>query len=199
MLSSKACHPPCSLTVPHHSPVLTEPSWKDHLHTPDVLRQDWLFDTGSLTRRLIALSNDRFTVQPISEGWGALRADECTALGLSVGAAGWVREVYLRGAGQPWVFARSVAGQQALHDDGFSLATLGARSLGELLFVDGGFSRGPLYVSHYPVHWMPKPRPLLTPVARRSRFDRGGLGILVTEVFLPEFWAILPHPSTEMP
>jgi chorismate--pyruvate lyase len=127
-----------------------------------------------------------------------LRDDECAALGLPQGTTGWVREVYLSGRGQPWLFARSVAGQQALKHDGFPLASLGSRSLGELLFVNGGFSRGPIEVGQYPARWLPGAEAATDPWARRSRFDRGGLGVLVTEVFLPEFWAMLLD-STETP
>jgi chorismate--pyruvate lyase len=184
--------------VPHHTPALRGPFWKDRLDFNDPLRQNWLFDPGSLTRRLTRLSADSFAVVPATEGWAALREDECSALGLPLGATGWVREVYLSGNGQPWVFARSVAGQQALKQDGFPLAALGSRSLGELLFVNGGFSRGPIEVCHYPAQWLPGAQLEVEPWARRSRFDRGGLGILVTEVFLPEFWAMLPNP-TETP
>ncbi|MGH8466459.1 MAG: chorismate--pyruvate lyase family protein, partial [Pseudomonas sp.] len=64
---------------------------------------DWLFDEGSLTRRLTRLSADHFSVTPLYEGWQPLRDDECQALELPSGSEGWVREVYLRGHGQAWV------------------------------------------------------------------------------------------------
>eukprot|EP01030_Chromulinospumella_sphaerica_P008142 gene8142-7968_t len=86
------------------------------LPTPPAL--DWLFDEGSLTRRLTHLSNDGFSVTPLYEGWQPLRDDECAALDLPVASIGWVREVYLRGHGQAWVFARSVAARSALQGDG---------------------------------------------------------------------------------
>lgn len=198
MLSSMACQPPCPDTVPHHNNAPGAPSWRRDLELTDPLRQEWLLDTGSLTRRLTRLSGDSFRIIPASEGWATLRDDECAALGLDPGATGWVREVYLSASGQPWVFARSVAGQEALKQDGFPLAALGSRSLGELLFVNGGFSRGPIDVGRYPAAWLPSGSTEAAPWARRSRFDRGALGILVTEVFLPEFWAMLPRP-TEAP
>lgn len=195
MLSSKACQPPCSHTVPHFTHASREPSWKERLDSADTTQQRWLSDTGSLTRRLTHVAEGNFKVTPISEGWAVLRDDECAALGLPLGARGWVREVHLRGHDQPWVFARSVAGQQALMEDGFPIDALGTRSLGELLFVDGGFSRGPIKACHYPRHWVPGLPLQAAPLARRSRFERGALGLLVTEVFLPEFWATLPDPK----
>lgn len=196
MLSSNARPPPCCHTVPHPNPASSEPSWKDRLEPADALRQNWLLETGSLTRRLTKLSTDSFAVVPAHEDWALLRDDECVALGLPAGSTGWVREVYLNGNGRPWVFARSVAGQQALKQDGFPLVALGSRSLGELLFVNGGFSRGPIEVGHYPPDWLPGMQVAEAPWARRSRFDRGSLGILVTEVFLPELWALLDPTET---
>jgi chorismate-pyruvate lyase len=93
------------------------------------LTLDWLFDEGSLTRRLTGLSSDSFSVTPLCEGWQPLRDDECAALDLPQASIGWVREVYLRGHGQPWVFARSVASRSALQGDGLHMDELGSRSL----------------------------------------------------------------------
>src|SRR3546814_15064369 len=61
---------------------------------------------------------------------------------------GWVREVYLRGHDQPWVFARSVAARSALQGDGLQMDELGSRSLGELLFCDQAFQRRAIEVCH---------------------------------------------------
>ncbi|MDP1276635.1 chorismate lyase, partial [Klebsiella pneumoniae] len=85
---------------------------------PAPLTLNWLFNENSLTRRLTWLSNDGFSVTPLFEGWQPLRDDECAALNLAPTTVGWVREVYLRGHGQPWVFARSVASRSALQGDG---------------------------------------------------------------------------------
>ena len=110
---------------------------------PDASILDWLFDEGSLTRRLIHLSNDAFSVSPMFEGWQTLRADECAALDLADGSEGWVREVYLRGHGEAWVFARSVAARSALQGDGLHMDELGSRSLGNCCSATKPFSVGP--------------------------------------------------------
>ena len=163
---------------------------------PDASTLDWLFDEGSLTRRLIHLSNDAFSVSPMFEGWQPLRADECTALDLADGSEGWVREVYLRGHGQAWVFARSVASRSALQGDGLHMDELGSRSLGELLFCDQAFTRQAIEVCRYPRQWLPNVDQADGLWARRSRFDRGALSVLVAEVFLPGFWqALHDHPE----
>ncbi|EKT4521467.1 chorismate lyase [Pseudomonas putida] len=155
----------------------------------------WLFDEGSLTRRLVHLSQGHFAVDPLFEGWQPLRDDECQALGLAPGAEGWVREVYLRGHSQPWVFARSVASRSALERGGLDLETLGSRSLGELLFCDQAFVRHPIEVCRYPQGWLPPAVADDGLWGRRSRFERDNLDVLVAEVFLPELWRVAKEES----
>lgn len=163
---------------------------------PDAPTLDWLFDEGSLTRRLIRLSNDAFSVTPLFEGWQPLRDDECAALALAPGSEGWVREVYLRGHGEAWVFARSVAARSALQGDGLHMDELGSRSLGELLFCDQAFERRAIEVCHYPQEWLPMACRASDLWGRRSRFDRGALSVLVAEIFLPTLWlAARAHPE----
>lgn len=152
------------------------------------VQQRWLFDDGSLTRRLQDLSLDRFSVTPLLEGWQPLRDDECAALRIDRGSEGWVREVYLRGADRPWVFARSVAARSALEGSGVDLTQLGSRSLGELLFSDSAFTRGELQACVYPAAWLPAEVCAQALWARRSCFSRGELGVLVAEIFLPALW-----------
>jgi chorismate--pyruvate lyase len=160
------------------------------------LTLDWLFDEGSLTRRLTGLSNDGFSVAPLFEGWQPLRDDECAALDLPLASIGWVREVYLCGHAQPWVFARSVASRSALQGDGLHMDELGSRSLGELLFCDRAFTRRAIEVCHYPRQWLPTADQVDGLWARRSRFDRGTLSVLVAEIFLPSLWhAVHDHPE----
>ncbi|EMX6257476.1 chorismate lyase [Pseudomonas aeruginosa] len=154
--------------------------------SPTVL--DWLFDEGSLTRRLTALADGAFRVEPLLEGWQTLRDDECQGLDVPTGSSGWVREVYLHGHDRPWVFARSVAARNALEGSGFDLALLGTRSLGELLFSDSAFERGPIEVCRYPAAGLPAEVRAEGLWGRRSRFSRGALGVLVAEVFLPSLW-----------
>lgn len=158
------------------------------LPEPTAQERDWLFNEDSLTRRLTALSDEGFSVLPLNEGWQPLRSDECAALDVAQHSQGWVREVYLRGHAQPWVFARSVAARDALQDTGMDLQHLGSRSLGELLFSDQAFARSALQVCRYPAAWLPADSRNASLWARRSCFRRGALGVLVAEVFLPDFW-----------
>ncbi|WP_332764072.1 chorismate--pyruvate lyase family protein [Pseudomonas koreensis] len=184
MQHSNACPAPLWLTQSRLSP------------RPDSLTLDWLFDEGSLTRRLTRLSCDGFSVTPLFEGWATLRSDECAALELAERSEGWVREVYLRGHGEAWVFARSVASRGALQGDGLHMDELGSRSLGELLFCDQAFQRRAIEVCHYPEDWLPVDVKAPELWGRRSRFDRGALSVLVAEIFLPSLWsAARAHPE----
>lgn len=165
--------------------------WVD-MPAPVVL--EWLFHEDSLTRRLTRLSHDGFSVTPLFEGWQPLRADECAALNLPDGSEGWVREVYLLGHGEKWVFARSVAARAALEKDGLHMDELGTRSLGELLFSDLAFARGPCRFANTPLSGCRKritaqDSGVVAPVSREA------LGILVAEVFLPTVWRAIDAAS----
>ena len=161
--------------------------------TPSPELNAWLFDQNSLTQRLSALCQIGFVVQPLNEGWQSLSLDECAALNLAPHSIGWVREVFLCDGSQPWVFARSVAGQAELQQANFDLSQLGSRSLGQLLFNEQAFSRGPLQICQLSVRQLPVVAQQQSAGqqlvwARRSCFKKDSLGVLVAEVFLPKFW-----------
>jgi chorismate--pyruvate lyase len=196
MLSSPPV-PPTSLVIVPHTVLAQPQQWQTAAQlqpAPTTVEQQWLFDQESLTRRLTQLSHDDFSVTPLQEGWQTLRGDETHALGVPDQSQGWVREVFLRGNGQPWVFARSVASRSALQDSGLALDTLGSRSLGELLFSDHAFLRGELEACRYPAVWLPETVRSEHLWARRSCFRRNNLAVLVAEVFLPSFWQAIKQP-----
>ncbi|MND49335.1 Chorismate pyruvate-lyase [compost metagenome] len=114
---------------------------------------------------------------------------------MPLNSEGWVREVYLRGHGQAWVFARSVAARSALESGGLDMEALGSRSLGELLFCDQAFTRRAIEVCHYPSAWLPAIDASNALWGRRSRFDRAALSVLVAEVFLPSLWQAAEIPG----
>ncbi|ORC59015.1 chorismate--pyruvate lyase [Pseudomonas floridensis] len=176
------------------NPAFTTPVWLERdrlIDAPEPVILDWLFNQDSLTRRLDRLSDGGFSVIPLFEGWQPLRDDECVALALPKASEGWVREVYLLGNGNRWVFARSVADRSALSKGGLQMDALGSRSLGELLFSDPAFDRGQLEVCRYPENRLPPADSTEGLWARRSRFSRGPLSVLVAEVFLPSFMSVI--------
>jgi len=150
---------------------------------------DYLLDPGSLTQRLVEVSDGRFGVTPLCEREAVLLRSECTALHLPLGSRGWVREVYLNGQGVPWVFARTVIPEAVQSSTGLDFRALGDQSIGPWLFGELDFRRGAIELCRYEDS-VDDGQLAASPLwARRSRFERGDLGILVSEVFLPTFWA----------
>lgn len=167
-----------------------------HWHTTpthSAALNDWLFAEDSLTQRLTAVCRTEFRVQLLNEGWQTLSDSECAALNTPNNSCGWVREVFLCDGLQPWVFARSLASQTALQAAEFDISQLGNRSLGELLFSDPAFKRGVMQISQVPSAQLPLVAQQRATTAqhlwaRRSCFQKNALGVLVAEVFLPQFW-----------
>ncbi len=152
-----------------------------------------LLDRGSLTRRLIALSQGDFRVRLDRVAWGAPFAREACSLGLRAREAALLREVTLMCHERAAVFARSVMPRRTLQGRYRRLRHLGTRPLGELLFTDRHVVRGPTRI--FPV----RPGDALYAGAlrraarasprfwgRSSLFYIGGEPLLVTEIFLSD-------------
>ncbi|NIB39449.1 chorismate lyase [Pseudomaricurvus alkylphenolicus] len=178
---------------------------------PPQLHQ-WLSDGGSLTARLVAHSQGQFAVQVLSQRWGRCHLSEANALGIAPRARVLVREVILRGKGQPWVYARSILPWQSLTGPLRRLRRFDAQPLGGWLFRQPSLQRHPMQASCFAPgdkrlgralkeqlsEW-----PLTKPLwGRRSVFSVYGKPLLVGEVFLPDFVATLapkdPPPQLEL-
>jgi chorismate--pyruvate lyase len=151
----------------------------------------WLTDHGSLTRRLQAHA-PRFRVERLSQAIGRPHRDEGHMLGLPPRHHALIREVLLKDADTPLVFAHSVIPLDGLVGPWTALAGLGNKPLGAALFSNPRVGRHaleykrvdrrhPLYAGAAR-HLAEPPRALW---ARRSRFTLEDHPILVTEVFLP--------------
>jgi len=161
-------------------------------HVPAAL-SDWLLDRGSLTRRVVQSCPGRFRVEVRRQAWGRPLPGERRLLGLRRGAVALVREVELRCAERPWVFARTLIPPAALRGDGRRLARLRDRPLGAVLFADPGVRRDRVEVAllmpHHPLFQRAAAGVLPTPPllwARRTLFLMEGRQLLVNEIFLPE-------------
>lgn len=145
-----------------------------------------LVSTDSITACLRRLCRE-LTVELLWQGESELSADEQQWLGAS--ARGWVREVCLRGDGQPWLLARSVAPLTAVGLVN-GLRQLGDAPLGDWLFGAQAARRRrlqplpaavamPLLVSAPATLW-----------GRRSLFvDEQGESLLVSE------WLLAAYPG----
>lgn len=152
----------------------------------------WLFDTASLTQRLIAACSGTFRVEVVAQSWRRPMRNEAFALRLRADAYVLVREVHLRCAEVPWVYARTVIPRATLVGPNRRLAHLHARSLGAVLFADPSMQRREVEIARL------SPADKLYPQAsqalgsrpaelwgRRTQYSLGGRPLLVSEIFLP--------------
>jgi len=165
------------------------PRWQAHAPlTIPLPWRPWLLDQGSLTARLVAASGGNFRVEVLAQALRQPSGEERTALGLPERQVALVREVLLRGRGEPWVYARSVVPLAVLRGRYGFLRRLGTKPLGALLFRDAGIRRGAIAVTQ-----RRPPRFLLTAAdeplswVRRSLFFVDQQPLLVAEMFLPGF------------
>ncbi|VAX14279.1 Chorismate--pyruvate lyase [hydrothermal vent metagenome] len=153
---------------------------------------DWLFDRGSLTRRLQMACPQDFRVELVEQGWQRPMLNEAMRLGVSPDRLALVRQVYLFCHARPVVYARTVIPLSTLSGAERHLACLGTRPLGAVLFASPNMSRDEVEVACI----RPAQR-IFTPATqmlasepdaiwgRRSVFYLSHKPLLVSEVFLP--------------
>ncbi|MFK5914169.1 MAG: chorismate lyase [Woeseiaceae bacterium] len=174
---------------------ISEPVWRHRDMLMQRIPEDisfWLFDEGSLTRKIIQHCNSRFSVKVLSQQWQRPMLNEAHRLGVHPEHHALIREVLLYCDNQPWVFARSVLPRITLTGRRRFLGKLGSRPLGEILFSDPNIEREALEVAEIKInqrmyqcataHMNNKPNSLW---ARRSVFYLHKKPLLVNEVFLP--------------
>jgi chorismate--pyruvate lyase len=142
------------------------------------------------------LNRGRFEVQRLRQDWQAPSPSERRLLDLGPRQIALVREALLLLAGQPVVFARSVFPYASLTGSLAHLRRLQNRSLGAILFRHPGIHRSPFELARIDGRsdYLPQAQRQDAPAwGRRCRFETGGRGLLVTEVFLENFipWSSL--------
>jgi chorismate--pyruvate lyase len=151
-------------------------------------------DRGSLTQRLLVLSNHRFGVRILCQGVAVPRESERRVLALAPRRLALIREVVLSGVDEPWVYARSVLPLSSLSGELRHWRKLDARPLGARLFDRPDLGRGALEIGCVAVNSALAGRLGFGPEnllwGRRSVFTVGGKPLLVSEVFLPAFPAV---------
>lgn len=168
-----------ALTEPNFDTRWTSLRRPSMTQAPQIWRS-WLTDAGSLTKRLVALSEGDFEVEVVRQGWQTPTRSEAKALCMGSREKALVREVQLIGKGEPLVYARTIIPATTLTGRQRTLKLLGNRSLGSMLFSDPTMRRGPLQISRLRLQdqhtdvW-----------ARRSLFYLSEKPLLVCEVFLP--------------
>lgn len=154
----------------------------------------WLFDGGSLTRRLVAASGGAFRVEVQRQDWGHAAIEEARLLGHGARRACRLREVLLLGAGVPWVYARSVLPESSLRGRNRFLRQLRSRPLGALLFQSPDTERRRVDYARLDGRGFPGNESDAPVWGRRSVFVFHGQPLLVGEYFLPVL-AATPFPG----
>ncbi len=177
-----------------------EPNWRDYRRfTNELLApaiRPWLLDTGSLTRRLIAASDNQFRVQLLRQCWDRPLPSEQRLLDLPPREMAIIREVALICAGQPWVYARSVMPARSLTGRLHQLRYFDNSSLGAMLFSDPAMHRRPFELAIIDGQCPQLPAHLRCNRAlwgRRSRFELSAKPLMVSEIFLPAFRPLRGH------
>lgn len=157
-----------------------------------VTEEDWLFDRGSLTKRLMKLSHGNLTLEILSEAKQFLREDEYQYLDIFPSQPQWVREVILKGNNVPWIYARSILiAPHEYQDNPTSFIHTGKQPLGFILFDKANFERSFIEVTRYAKENLPLKYSYAELWARRSCFKNEQQIAFVQEVFLPDLWKIV--------
>lgn len=115
-----------------------EPQWKKILSGKKPLLssevQSWVYEKGSLTRRLKQTYADSFAVEILFHRWKPAFLSECNLLKLPHQQFNLIREVLLHADGKPLILARTILPKQTIKVAKRNLSHLGNRPLGEVIF-----------------------------------------------------------------
>ncbi len=151
--------------------------------------KSWLFDSGSLTARLIDQCEGRFSVKVLSLKRATPTPDEVKVLGLRYRSQALIRQVLLYCDDKPVVYARTIIPLSSLRGALRGLVLLGNKPLGAVLFSDKSMQRKPVEItsivpSHVCYSWTQfKGSEAIW--GRRSVFTLKGRELLVSEFFFP--------------
>ena len=152
--------------------------------------KSWLFDSGSLTTRLMEYCNGKFSLKVLSVKRATPTPDEVKALKLKVRSQAIIRQVLLLCDGRPVVYARTIIPVSSLRGSLRGIVLLGNKSLGAVLFADKKMQRKPMEVTSlkesHKFHAWTGGRGKEVIWGRRSIFILKNQELLVSEFFLPE-------------
>lgn len=177
--------------------------WRPQPHTTfSLIQKQWLTKTGALTHSLRALGV--FELKVLAEYPAGACRDEAHRLQCQVGSPVWTREIVMSINGIQCVAARSITPLNASHSVWQGMRKLQRRPLADILYGDVAIIRSNFEVARLnrqtalyrtvkrlklePFASSQEPRSIL---ARRSVFWRKGTPLMVTECFLPSFWALV--------
>ncbi|WP_031435136.1 chorismate--pyruvate lyase family protein [Methylomarinum vadi] len=170
-----------------------EPCWKpNHPGLRHALPQavgSWVYEAGSLTKRLRGFYGDSFAVKILFHQWRPAFLSECKQLHLPHQQYGLVREVLLHADGKPLILARTILPTNTIKIAKRNLSHLGTRPLGEVIFSYPDLERRQLDIcSIKPNDWSSDIRQLVkieeTIWGRRTIYAIKKQPLVVSEFFL---------------
>jgi len=184
------------LTTYDYDNHILEPLWRSHdmlmSHEVPLEMAPWLFEQGSLTRRILRHCTNTFRVEVLSQKWQRPMLNEALRLGAHPEHHALIREVLLYCGDTPWVYARSVLPRKTLTGPRRFLGKLGNRPLGEILFSDPTIKRDELEIAEIKkgqrmyscaTEILNSPPDFIW--GRRSIFYLHKKPLMVNEIFLP--------------
>jgi chorismate--pyruvate lyase len=103
-------------------------------HQLPVNIQSWIYESGSLTRRLRSVYGNAVTVSVLLQKWQVPFLSERKRLHLPEHQYSLIREVLLHADGKPLILARTVIPAGTIKIARSNLSQLGTRPLGEVIF-----------------------------------------------------------------
>ncbi len=158
--------------------------------------RSWLFDSSSLTARLIRICPGQFHVELLSQSVSKPTLDESRVLNICHGRSALIRQVRLYCGDTAVVYARTVIPMTTLQGAQRRYANLGSRPLGAMLFADRTMQRDEVMVSRLTagdVLYASTNVKTGDIWGRRSIFRVGGKPLLVSEYYLPGLFDVSGH------
>ena len=174
-------------------------AWDTFIRQPLPALHPWLLYAGSTTEALKQLSHHQLVINVIKQAWELPTQAEADYLHCREGETVFVREIYMEGLNEHWMFCRSIFPKKTLTgEDGQLFTQLNNCPLGKILYKNGQWKRSSfdyMEVARGNALYEDAVKPLTaapdTLWARQSHFSHGPKIILISEVFLPE---LLKHP-----
>lgn len=151
----------------------------------------WLNAEGSLTAMLEQHSGQPLRVERCFEGYRRLTLAQKQQLGIARPQynrpmLAWVREARLYGdSEQPWVWAQSIFPLSSLQGSAKRLQQLKGTPIGYVLFKRCQTLPNQRFISYTDKGWR-----------RQTRYDWYGRALLISETFLPGFFASFDEPDS---
>ena len=138
----------------------------------------FMLDDGSLTKQLMNLSDGHFEVSVVDETIALPYSHEQEKLKIDADQSAMIRQVELKIFDEVVVFARSIIPMSLINAKKNSLANLGQKPLGHLLFKDGNMDISKRDFNNLIIDNKQY-------FARRTPYQYQQTNILVSEFFLP--------------